>query len=91
MGRTFILRIALLAFSGELCYNRLKIRIQLKGAHMFPYKPIVSDLDGTLLNSKKDISERNPAALQKARKRCSYRVFDGAFGDDLNDLETRKV
>lgn len=34
---------------------------------MFSYKLIVLDLDGTLLNSKKKISEGNLAALKKAR------------------------
>lgn len=45
---------------------------------MFPYKLIVSDLDGTLLNSKKKISARNLAALQKARESGALIAFSTA-------------
>lgn len=45
---------------------------------MFPYKLIVSDLDGTLLNSKKKISERNLAALEKARENGALIAFSTA-------------
>lgn len=45
---------------------------------MFPYKLIVSDLDGTLLNSKKKISERNLAALERARENGTLIAFSTA-------------
>lgn len=45
---------------------------------MFRYKLIVLDLDGTLLNSEKKISEGNLAALQKARGNGALIAFSTA-------------
>lgn len=48
------------------------------------YKLVAMDLDGTLLNKDKEISERNKRAIQLAKKRgvkmvvCSGRVYTGA-------------
>lgn len=45
---------------------------------MFPYKLIVLDLDGTLLNSKKKISERNLAMLKRVRENGVLIAFSTA-------------
>jgi len=45
---------------------------------MFPYKLIVLDLDGTLLNSKKKISPGNIAALERARENGALIAFSTA-------------
>lgn len=45
---------------------------------MFRYKLIVSDLDGTMLNSEKEISEGNLAALKKARENSALIAFSTA-------------
>ncbi|MDE6726934.1 MAG: Cof-type HAD-IIB family hydrolase [Oscillospiraceae bacterium] len=45
---------------------------------MFRYKLIVLDLDGTLLNSKKEITEGNLAVLQKARENGALIAFSTA-------------
>ena len=45
----------------------------------FMYKLIVLDLDGTLLNSKKEISEGNLAALKMARENGALIVQQTAF------------
>lgn len=45
---------------------------------MFPYKLIVLDLDGTLLNSQKKISEGNLAALQSVRENGVLIAFSTA-------------
>lgn len=45
---------------------------------MFPYKLIVLDLDGTLLNSKKKITEGNLAALGKSRENGAKIAFSTA-------------
>ena len=45
---------------------------------MFPYKLIVLDLDGTLLNSQKKISGRNLAALRSARENGALIAFSTA-------------
>lgn len=45
---------------------------------MFRYKLIVSDLDDTLLNSEKEISEGNLAALQRARENGALIAFSTA-------------
>ncbi len=45
---------------------------------MFPYKLIVLDLDGTLLNSKKKISAGNLAALERARENGALIAFSTA-------------
>ncbi len=45
---------------------------------MFSYKLIVLDLDGTLLNSRKEISEGNLAALKRARENGALIAFSTA-------------
>ena len=45
---------------------------------MFPYKLIVLDLDGTLLNSQKNISEGNLSALRNARENGVLIAFSTA-------------
>lgn len=45
---------------------------------MFPYKLIVLDLDGTLLNSKKEISAGNLAALKRSREDGALIAFSTA-------------
>ena len=56
---------------------------------MFPYKLIVLDLDGTLLNSKKKISERNLATLKRVRENGVLIAFStarsaGAMRESMN-------
>lgn len=49
------------------------------------YRLIALDLDGTLLNSRKEISPRTRQALRLARERGIVTVI--ALGDSDNDLE----